>query len=176
MATSEGFLRVVGEHYDEIKTKLKINAQTIKMPFDEDVFHDTIIKCSEIYKDDVNDYKKVKGYLWVSYKINILNKTQRTRHMENIDELVDFDIIDEEYVSEMDEFYDLVKEELMKVFDEKIVNLWFEHVCNGKQYDEIEGVNNVHYQFKKIRTYIRNEIAVNNERFIELAKILEKKV
>ena len=126
-----------------------MNTNKLKIDFDEDVFHDTIIKCGEIYKDDTNDYKKVKAYLWVSYKTNVLNKLERTKRMECFEELKDFDIIDEEYIPEMDEMMDIVRYELYQEFDAEIVNLWFKHIVENKEYKELEeesGIHNIHYQ------------------------------
>lgn len=179
MATNYEFLRVVGEHYNEIINCFKINAQALKTNFYEDTFHDTIIKCSETYKDDTNDYKKVKAYLWVAYKTNVLNKMQRTKHMECFEELQDFDIIDEEYIPEMDELYEIVKQELYDEFGTDIVDLWFEHVCDDKTYEEIEeksGITNIHYQFKKIRIFIRNVMAKKSTHFKELLIAIERKI
>jgi hypothetical protein len=96
MATNYGFLEMVSGHYKEIKQCFILNTNKLKIEFDEDVFHDTIIKCGEIYKDDTNDYKKEKAYLWVSYKSNVLNKLERNKRMECFEELTDLDIIDEE--------------------------------------------------------------------------------
>ena len=178
MATNYEFLRMVNEHYKEIKNCFILNVSKMKMIFDEDVFHDTIIKCGEIYKDDANDYKKIKAYLWVSYKTNLINKLERTKKMESFEELVDFDIIDEEYIPEMDEMMDIVQYELYQEFDADIVNIWFKHIMENKEYDELEeesGINNIHYQFKKIRKYIRYELPKKNKRFKEIMDVLDMK-
>ena len=179
MATNYAFMERVAEHYNEIKKSFIVNAQALKMEFDEDIFHDTLLKCSVTYKDDIDDFKKIKAYLWVSYKINVLNKLQRTKHMENIDELIDFDIIDEEYVPEIDEMFDMVREELTLEFGEYITNIWFEHIVLEKEYEEIEeeyGIKNVHYQFKKIRKFIRTELPKRNAKFVELVRNIDRKL
>jgi hypothetical protein len=178
MATNYGFLEMVSGHYKEIKQCFILNTNKLKIEFDEDVFHDTIIKCGEIYKDDTNDYKKVKAYLWVSYKTNVLNKLERTKRMECFEELTDFDIIDEEYIPEMDEMMDIVRYELYQEFDAEIVNLWFKHIVENKEYKELEeesGIHNIHYQFKRIRKFIRYEMPLKNKRFKEIMDIFDMK-
>lgn len=178
MATNYGFLEIVSGHYKEIKQCFILNTNKLKIEFDEDVFHDTIIKCGEIYKDDTNDYKKVKAYLWVSYKTNVLNKLKRTKRMECFEELTDFDNIDEEYIPEMDEMMDIVRYELYQEFDADIVDLWFKHIVENKEYKELEeecGIHNIHYQFKRIRKFIRYEMPLKNKRFKEIMDIFDMK-
>jgi hypothetical protein len=179
MATNNAFMERVADKYSEIKKTFTINAQALKMEFNEDIFHDTLLKCSVTYRDDVNDFKKIKAYLWVSYKINVLNKMQRTKRMENIDELEGFDIIDEVYNPEIDELFEIVRTELYDKFGEFITDVWFEHIILEKEYDEIEeeyGIKNIHYQFKKIRKYIRTEIPKKNKKFIEIVHNLDRKL
>lgn len=179
MARDCAFMGQIAEHYNEIKKTFIINAQALKMEFDEDVFHDTLLRCSITYKDDINDFKKIKAYLWVSYKINVLNKKQRTKRGENIDELTDFDIIDEVYVPEIDEIYDMVREELTNEFGEQLTNIWFEHVVLNKEYEELEqqyNIHNIHYLFKKIRKYIRTELPKKNKQFLELIRNIDRKL
>ena len=179
MATNYDFLEMVGRNYEDIKKLFEINSKSQKMDFNEDIFHDSIMKSAEQYKDDANDYKKVKAYLWVAYRTNMINIIERTKPMECFEDLIDFDIVDEEYVPEMDDLYDIVRMELYEEFDCDIVNLWFEHVCNNKKYEELEaisGIHNIHYQFKKIRNFIRNEIPLKNERFNEILNILDRKL
>lgn len=179
MATNNAFMERVADKYSEIKKTFTINAQALKMEFNEDIFHDTLLKCSVTYRDDVNDFKKIKAYLWVSYKINVLNKMQRTKRMENIDELEGFDIIDEVYNPEIDELFEIVRTELYDKFGEFITDVWFEHIILEKEYDEIEeeyGIKNVHYQFKKIRKYIRTEIPKKNKKFIEIVRNLDREL
>lgn len=178
MAANYEFLRMVNEHYKEIKNMFILNVNKLKMSFDEDIFHDTIIKCGEVYKDDTNDYKKIKAYLWVSYKTNLINKLERTKRMESFEELTDFDIIDEDYIPEMDEMMDIVRYELYQEFNADIVNIWFKHIIENKEYDELEEeseIHNIHYQFKKIRKFIRYELPKKNKRFKEIMDVFDMK-
>lgn len=168
------FLQKLGEKYEEIKKLFIVNMKKEKMEFDEDLFQETLIKCSETYKDDVNDMKKIKAYFWVAFRTNTIKKLSRQKHFEDIDE-IDFDIIDEEYNPDVDEFVDIAKQELYDKFGEGLTNLWLRHVCESLDYEDIEkesGITNVHYQFKRIRKYIREEIPEKNPRFKELMRTL----
>lgn len=178
MAINYRFLEMVSGHYQEIKQSFILNINKLKLDFNEDVFHDTIMKCAETYKDDANDYMKVKAYLWVSYKTNLINKLERTKRMDYFEELGDVDITHEEYVPEMDEMMDIVRYELYQEFDADIVNLWFKHIVENKEYKELEkesGIHNIHYRFKRIRKFIRYEMPLKNKRFKEIMDIFDMK-
>lgn len=177
MFTDYTFMETVSANYEEIKKTFIGNMSSLKMEFDEDIFHDTLLNCCRVYKDDTKNVEKVKAYFWVAFKTNMLNKQKRCKHMENIDELEDFDIIDEEYVPEMDDLVELVRNELYEEFGQEISDMWFKHVIMNETYEKLQeetDVHNIHYQFKKIRKYIRNELPKKNEKFIELMRVLQK--
>jgi DNA-directed RNA polymerase specialized sigma24 family protein len=151
-----------------------MNISKLKMNFDEDIFQDTLIKCSETYKDDVSDIKKIKAYFWTAFKTNTINCNQRRKRVEDID-ATPVDIIDEEYMEEIDEFVEIAKDALYGEFGEEITDLWLRHVTKDEEYEDLareSGINNIHYQFKKIRKYIREELPKKNQRFKEIMGIL----
>ena len=169
------YLNQISSRYDEIKKSFQMNISKLKMNFDEDIFQDTLIKCSETYKDDVSDIKKVKAYFWMAFKQNTLNYTQRKKRTEDIDSYSGLDIIDEEYMEEIDEFVEIAKDALYGEFGEEITDLWLRHVTKDEEYEDLakeSGINNIHYQFKKIRKYIREELPKKNQRFKEIMGIL----
>lgn len=169
----------VSKNYKEIKSAFLANSHTLKMQFDEDVFHDTLLCCCKCYKDDTNDLKKVKAYFWVSYKTNMLKKALSNKPIDYFEDMKEFDMMDEEYVPEMDELADMVKNELELEFGEYVANLWLRHVVLDLTYEEIEkesNIHNVHYTFKKIRNFIRQELPKKNPRFKEIVRNLDKKL
>jgi len=175
MIPNPEFLRQVSLIYEDIKKSFKLNIIKLKMEFDEDVFQDTLLQCANTYKDDVTDIKKIKAYFWVAFKQNTTNRLKRKKQMEDIDSMKGFDIIDDEYQPEIDEFVEIVRDELYEEFGEKISNLWLRHAAQREHYIELEeesGIDNIHYQFKKIRKYIREELPKKNPRFRELMKTL----
>ena len=168
------YLNQISSRYDEIKKSFQMNISKLKMNFDEDIFQDTLIKCSETYKDDVSDIKKVKAYFWTAFKTNTINCNQRRKRVEYID-ATPVDIIDEEYMEEIDEFVEIAKNALYGEFGEEITDLWLRHVTKDEEYEDLareSGINNIHYQFKKIRKYIREELPKKNQRFKEIMGIL----
>jgi hypothetical protein len=60
MATNNAFMERIADNYSEIKKTFTINAQALKMEFNEDIFHDTLLRCSVTYRDDVMILKKLK--------------------------------------------------------------------------------------------------------------------
>lgn len=168
------YLNQISLHYEEIKKSFQVNMSKLKMKFDEDIFQDTLIKCSETYKDDVSDIKKIKAYFWTAFKTNTINCNQRRKRVEDID-ATPVDIIDEEYIEEIDEFVEITKNALYGEFGEEITNLWLRHIIKDEEYDDLEkesGINNIHYQFKKIRKFIREELPKRDRRFKEIMGIL----
>lgn len=168
------YLNQISLHYEEIKKSFQANMSKLKMKFDEDIFQDTLIKCSETYKDDVSDIKKIKAYFWTAFKTNTINCNQRRKRVEDID-ATPVDIIDEEYMEEIDEFVEIAKDALYGEFGEEITDLWLRHVTKDEEYEDLakeSGINNIHYQFKKIRKYIREELPKKNQRFKEIMGIL----
>jgi hypothetical protein len=168
------YLNQISLHYEEIKKSFQVNMSKLKMKFDEDIFQDTLIKCSETYKDDVSDIKKIKAYFWTAFKTNTINCNQRRKRVEDID-ATPVDIIDEEYMEEIDEFVEIAKNALYGEFGEEITNLWLRHIIKDEEYDDLEkesGINNIHYQFKKIRKFIREELPKRDRRFKEIMGIL----
>lgn len=168
------YLNQISLRYDEIKKSFQMNISKLKMNFDEDIFQDTLIKCSETYKDDVSDIKKIKAYFWTAFKTNTINCNQRRKRVEDID-ATPVDIIDEEYMEEIDEFVEIAKDALYGEFGEEITNLWLRHIIKDEEYDDLEkesGINNIHYQFKKIRKFIREELPKKDRRFREIMGIL----
>lgn len=179
MATDYAFMETVSAHYDEIRRTFIGNMGGLKMDFNEDVFHDTLLNCCRVYKDDPENVEKVKAYFWVAFRTNMLNKRKRTKRMENIDELEGFDIIDEEYVPEMDELFELVRNELYKEFGQETSDIWLRHVTMNESYEKLQAesnMHNMHYQFKKIRKYIRTELPKKSVRFNELLGALDRKL
>lgn len=50
----QNFLNVIGDNYDEIRNRFLINCAKRKDKFNEDIFHDTIIKCSRLANHDMD--------------------------------------------------------------------------------------------------------------------------
>lgn len=179
METDYAFMETVSSNYDEIRRTFIRNMSGLKMNFDKDVFHDTLLSCCKVYKDDTENVKKVKAYFWVAFRTNTLNKRKRVKRMENIDELKGFDIIDEEYVPEIDELVELVRNELYKEFGKETTDIWLRHVMMNESYEKLQAesnMHNMHYQFKKIRNYIRTELPKKSVRFNELLRALDRKL
>lgn len=169
------FVDIVAVNYDAIVKSFRIAMAKADLPFDEDVFQDTLIKCNATYKDDTTDLEKVKAYLWMAFRTNTIKMLSRQKHMEELSSVPYLDIESEEYMVEMDEFVVMVKDELYDKFGPELSDIWLRHAAMGDTYDELKNdspVENIHYQFKKIRKYIREELPKKNPRFRELMETL----
>lgn len=169
------FIDTVAENHDEIKQIFMLTMTAAGLPFDEDMFQETLIKCEMTYKDDTENVEKVKAYFWTAFKTNTIKALSRQKHVEDITTLKEFDLIDDEYICEIDEFVVMVKDELYKEFGKELSDVWLRHSAMGETYGKLEDKcpkQNMHYQFKKIRKYIREELPKKNPRFRELMDTL----
>lgn len=94
MEICDEWLSFIGENYDVIKRENRAWCESSKgMPWDEDVFQDTIVKCYESIRR--NGLKRTspqdkKNYLFKSFKMNLLRERQypfnarRDRNCEDV--------------------------------------------------------------------------------------------
>ena len=94
------FLDYVGKNYETIKSKLKLLSNQHKQPYDDDAYHEVVIRCHNAIKKkgflkDKSDYG-IQSYIIVSY-FNYLREIKRAAHNKKRDRNFDSDNIDEVY-------------------------------------------------------------------------------
>jgi hypothetical protein len=163
------FFLNVGPRFNKFKRNIAKIAKQNKIPFDEDVFMDTIIKCSNTFNnEDANDID-IDNYFWIAYKQNIFSTFSRDKFKDvvNFDDITE-NIIYEEYNADIDDVVDLIKSEVKKEFGDKIYDAWILHICNNKSYTELDiddykGLN-LHNEFRQIKRFIFNKLIKNNKK------------
>lgn len=85
---SDDFLNIVANDYDSIKARFKEWTGLNNMMFDEDVFHDTILKCETTLKDKEITEEQAIRYLWKAYQTNAIRETRyvRNRNRERLED------------------------------------------------------------------------------------------
>ena len=174
-ANVDNFLHNVSPNFKLFKDKMEGRARKNKIPFSEDVFMDTLLKCAMAFSKENASNIDIDNYFWKAFKYNSFSYFTRDKFRDNIN-LDDFedDIIDEEYNPDIDEIVDLIKQEVKKEFGPQIYDAWLLHVCNNYTYDELkrcgyEGLN-LHNEFRQIKRYICQKFANENKTFNRLLK------
>lgn len=149
--------KIIEEKYDEIKIKfLKSSKSSLNMPFNEDVFHDTIINCSKINWDNNISDNDIINYMYKAYKQNVLreNNYAYKKLSIEVDKLPDIPVNDNF------EYQDLIfniQKYIVDKYGEQTFNQCYDWIVNNKSIREIEEIyqtNNLTYKFKKIKNEI----------------------
>lgn len=169
------FFRSVNNRFKSFKTKIKRLSHQSKIVFDEDIFMDTIIRCYETFSNCQATDDDIDNYFWKAYKLNLYSSFSKSSNVSEISiEECDspFNIIGDEYNSEIDEIVSLIKEEVKEKFGYKIFDSWILHICNGYTYEDLENEGysdlNLHNEFKKIKRYILNNFIKKNNKIKNL--------
>lgn len=167
------FFSNVEPRFNSFRKKIIKLSKQNQIEFDEDVFMDTIIRCSETFNiiDASND--DIDTYFWVAYKQNCFSKFNRDKFKDTVD-LDDYksDLIDEDYNADIDTIVDLIKSEVKNEFGDYIYDAWYLHTCEGYSYTELikngyEGLN-LHNEVRQIKRHILNKYVKNNKKFKNL--------
>lgn len=155
MDKSDVYLGWIAKMYNELKNGLSRESQKCwSKPLDEDVFHDTIIKCVDTCKKNELTIEQLKNYIFISYKRNYLRELEYARNKNKIDLPKEFDIeVDDKYNTD----YNFIKSKIIENFGEKEWEL-FEDYIYGAKVSEIERENDekgLYYRFNKIKNYIK---------------------
>lgn len=150
--------QIIEEKYDEIKIKfLKSSKNSLNMPFNEDVFHDTIINCSKINWDNNISDNEIINYMYKAYKQNVLRENNYAYNKLS----VDIDKLPDIPVNDNFEYQDLIfniQKYIVDKYGEQTFNQCYDWIVNNKSIREIEEIyqtNNLTYKLKKIK----NEVA-----------------
>ena len=155
MDKSDVYLGWIAKMYNELKDGLNKESQKCwSKPLDEDVFHDTIIKCIETCKENELTVQQLKNYIFISYKRNYLRELEYARNKNRSELPEGFDI---EVTDKFNLDYEFVKDRVIEIFGE---NEWklFEDYIYGSKVSEIERENHekgLYYRFNKIKNYIK---------------------
>ena len=155
--TSLEFMRFINDNYLYIKSKISIAS---KAKFNEDVFHDTVLKSYDLLVDnkiDIPNETNAMAYLYSAYRLNVYRYRLYSNNKPKLE------------IEETHKIYDngaeykcdiiLIKEKLNSKFDNKIIDIFLEHLAGSSinHLQEKYNINNLKYKFKLITSYIKNE-------------------
>lgn len=154
----QNFLNVIGDNYEEIRNRFLINCAKRKDKFNEDIFHDTIIKCSRLANHDM-DLEEVCKYLYGAYRMNIYRDRlyARNAHIHETNGEIIFHVVDEALDTQSENSIDIniLLDYLRTIYDECDVDL-FRRSYFGWSINELEKETGRHL-YKKF-TEMRNKL------------------
>lgn len=164
MKTNHDYIQeYINNQYENIKKMLKKEYRKIESSeFDEDIFHETLIKCIDIFKNkETFDDNEFKAYLTASFKTNVIRDKQY--HVNSMKSDVNIENIDNNAIYKDNIDFSLVIEDIKITFGyenyEKFMD-WLENK-SIQEINETYNCKNSRYIIDKIRNYIKNEY--NNE-------------
>ena len=165
------FIHNIESRFNSFKKKIEKLSKKNNITFDEDVFMDTVIHCSETFPSKNATNEDIDTYFWVAFKQNTFSTFTRNkfRNSVNLDNFADdIDIIDEEYNNDIDKIVDLIKNEVRNEFGDKIYEAWILHICRNYTYEELESNGyeglNLHNEFRQIKRYITGKFIKKNKK------------
>lgn len=159
----------ISQNYELIKKTLKKELRKNRnLEFDEDVFHDTILKCMEKHSDmKFNNEEEFLSYIIVSFKTNLkrekLYAYNATKYDGEID-LTNLDIKDTNYNKNNIDI-DIILDKIEKEFGEDIANKAYDWIIcqlTIKEINEKYNCKNARYIIDKVKDFIERNYSRND--------------
>lgn len=146
------FNNAVNDNYNTIALTLKQHHI-----YNADVFHDTIMKCYNIWADREIHKENVEKYFITAYKQNLVRDKMYCRNAKSTAVTQDeSDVVDNKYLSHIDYFR--IKKYVIGKYGDTLCNLLKRYNLGGysvKELEEESGISGLAYKFKKMETDIR---------------------
>ena len=161
-------LLFIGKNYELIKKSLKKELRKNRnLEFDEDVFHDTLLKCIEKYNElKFQTDEEFIAYIIVSFKTNLKREKLYAVNAKRYDgEIEDFDSVFEDNDSKSNMDTNILIEKICKVFGEDTKNKMVDWLINQMTIEEINNkynCNNARYTIDKVKKFIKQNYNRND--------------
>ena len=146
----------INRNYNKLVSLLRNEWRKMKntQSFNEDIFHDTLMKCMERFNDEEFDENIFRAYLVSSFKTNVYR--ERLYHFNSCRcdaDIEKLDIFEKERVS-ID--YNIIMDDVFSKFGSDNYNKFIDWTEGStiKELNEKYGVNNCRYVIDKIKDYI----------------------
>lgn len=160
----------ISEKYELIKKTLKKDLRGNRnLSFDEDIFHDTLLKCIEKY-DEINfkTDEEFISYIIVSFKTNLKRDKLYAVNSKRYDGEIEYfasEFRDSNDNSDID--INFLIEEIINNFDEESTNKFIDWLINQMTIKDINkkyNCDNSRYTIDKIKDYIKKNYNINDFR------------
>lgn len=167
------FIDIVTENFEKIQRNFRAGLKDKGYSYDEDIMSDAFISCNNALKDRKLTEKEALKYYWTAY-INKYKTKLLSNRLSLVNDIEDFDIIEDTYDETIDKIYNIVIEAIREKFGLKDAYIWEMYVCQGKSAKAIRNlgfnVDNFVYFTRKIKRFITNHLIQNNKELQELIK------
>lgn len=148
--------KYINNHYNEIKRTLKKEYRKLNTSdFDEDIFHETLIKCIEIFetKETFNE-NDFMPYIITAFKTNVIRSAQYFSN--SMKSNTDVENINVETNNKIDIDFNLILNDVKNTFGYENYEKFMDWIENKsiKEINENYNCNNSRYIIDKIRNYI----------------------
>lgn len=153
------YLDFIANNYNKIKSNIsKESIKKLNIELDEDIFHDTILKCIKTCDKLDLTVDQLSNYIFISYKTNYLREQEYARNKNRDD--IDLSLIDDCKPDKLDIDYEKMKYIIIDQFGD---NEWklFEDYIYGASISDISKENRetgLYYRFNKIKNYAKRFI------------------
>ncbi|MBR6516381.1 MAG: sigma-70 family RNA polymerase sigma factor [Bacilli bacterium] len=161
----------ISENYDLIKKTLKRELRNNRnLNFDEDIFHDTILRCMEKYSDvKFENEEEFIAYIIVSFKTNLKRDKLYAVNSKRYDgELEDYaSEIKDNNNNKQNIDVNIILEEINNKFGEDVKNKTYDWLICQMTISEINkkyNCKNSRYIIDKIKEYIKQTYSINDFR------------
>ena len=160
---------ILETRFHEIMFNFKKASKKNDIVFNEDVFMDTYIKCSEKLNNKDMSESQIIQYFWTAFVNNTKKSYRKHQTVIRLDEYEEvIDIIDEPYDDRRVKVFDIITNYVEINFPEHY-KLWYLHFAENKSYDQLieMGYNNINFHniFRNINNHIKNNLPKQNEEY-----------
>lgn len=162
------FFDNVGPRFDTFKKNMMKCSVANKIPFDEDVFMDTILSCAEVCPEDCTTSEDIDNYFWISYKQNVYNSKRRFTNDSKVDmNAAEDELIWVSYNGDIDCLYEAIQDHLEDEFGYDIATAWMLHMCDGYSIGDLKAMGynipNPTGTFRKVKAYVEKLSEIDND-------------
>ena len=155
---SNKLFKILSEKYEKIKSDFsKSYKYSTGEDLDEDVFHETILKCCDVEKLEEMSEKAILDYVYRAFKQNMLREKQyyRNKMTDSITEDTENSLVRRENFSGNYD-YELLISYLENTYGKDLVELLFKWKIDGYSIKELEGSSGVSNLNRKLNKIIKD--------------------
>ena len=150
--------RYINTNYNSIYKMLKYEWRKMETSdFNEDIFHETLIKCMDKFNERQFDENEFKAYITSSFKMNVIRNKQY--HNVSMKSDTDVETLDSCIANKFNCDFNIIIEDIKDTFGDENCEKFLDWLENKsiKEINETYKCNNSRYLIDKIRNYVKEK-------------------